>query len=696
MSNRPAIPASITRALLLETGHRCAVCGTPCPLESAHIIPWHKSKEHKLDDLICLCANCHGRADKERWGSKTLREYKQRPWVSRQYEPAETALQLTTELQITIDMEREDFDAKEERWIQYAIAAFLGISPEAVRVVAIQQSSIKVIIALPSNSALRLWKAYQSNDPELTNYLAPQTLLDMQLRQADQEQKYAAYHNLERRIAFCYSAISDLREVIRKIAGIDFPSEIPLEFLRLLERILDVQENSLNKYRELIKQPQENSYSEPTVQRLILKEAQIGARLAQFIDFVEPASTENIPWGLASQLGRFCRRFRPGSQLILTSTWQFGYSITYINRILFRVLMGKPEFDTLLTDLPNYVVLSIPRTERNNSLQHAVLGRECAHLLDWALAQELSLGSEYGHSGNWRDRYSEISLSEHLASEIISDRGFPESLLTLHKVEGSYAAPTNRQESREIIHKTHSALASWVTTIVVDLLSIRLFGPAALFAFNEIAESLSELGRMTGSHPSAALRMRVMIEELGALSFIDLRNEDEAQKQWGDSGSALYREIRHIYRVCLETQYRETEDLDSISIPYLDEALDDRALDSVRAFIRNLDRDYFLDAVEFRTDVRPLVECLSRGLPPSKIELTPSDPIPASLPAILNAGWLYWLNTVSMAAEHSAGEFLHIRRLINALVYKALEASEIQWQYIERKAMAEAEGHRAL
>jgi formylglycine-generating enzyme required for sulfatase activity len=90
MPDRPSIPAEITRQILVESGHRCAVCGANCPLERAHIIPWHKSKEHKAEDLICLCASCHERADLEKWGEKTLREYKQRPWVVRQYKSDET------------------------------------------------------------------------------------------------------------------------------------------------------------------------------------------------------------------------------------------------------------------------------------------------------------------------------------------------------------------------------------------------------------------------------------------------------------------------------------------------------------------------------------------------------------------------------------------------------------------------------
>ena len=82
--SRPAIPREVARAVLIEAGHRCAVCGAPCPLERAHIVPWSRRKSHREEDLICLCANCHQRADIERCGENTLREYKVKPWVHRQ------------------------------------------------------------------------------------------------------------------------------------------------------------------------------------------------------------------------------------------------------------------------------------------------------------------------------------------------------------------------------------------------------------------------------------------------------------------------------------------------------------------------------------------------------------------------------------------------------------------------------------
>ena len=85
-TGRPHIPAPVVQELLLECGHRCAVCGTPSSLDKAHIIPWAKTKDHSLENLLCLCANCHRLSHSDKWSVKILREYKRRPWVYRNYE----------------------------------------------------------------------------------------------------------------------------------------------------------------------------------------------------------------------------------------------------------------------------------------------------------------------------------------------------------------------------------------------------------------------------------------------------------------------------------------------------------------------------------------------------------------------------------------------------------------------------------
>lgn len=78
MSERPAISANIRRAVLIESSHRCAItaCQNSENLDLHHIIPWATCKEHKTENLITLCPNCHRKAHNGTIDRKSLREYK--------------------------------------------------------------------------------------------------------------------------------------------------------------------------------------------------------------------------------------------------------------------------------------------------------------------------------------------------------------------------------------------------------------------------------------------------------------------------------------------------------------------------------------------------------------------------------------------------------------------------------------------
>jgi hypothetical protein len=79
MSERPPIPAEIKRAVLVESGHRCAIptCKNP-DIDLHHIVPWEKCKKHEKENLIALCPNCHRRAHNGEIDRKSLILYKER------------------------------------------------------------------------------------------------------------------------------------------------------------------------------------------------------------------------------------------------------------------------------------------------------------------------------------------------------------------------------------------------------------------------------------------------------------------------------------------------------------------------------------------------------------------------------------------------------------------------------------------
>lgn len=74
---RPAIPAQMERDVLIEAGYRCAIprCGQT-EITIDHIDDYAKVKEHRFDNLIVLCANCHQRKTQGKIDRKALRQIK--------------------------------------------------------------------------------------------------------------------------------------------------------------------------------------------------------------------------------------------------------------------------------------------------------------------------------------------------------------------------------------------------------------------------------------------------------------------------------------------------------------------------------------------------------------------------------------------------------------------------------------------
>jgi len=176
---------------LIESSHRCAVCGEPCPLERAHIVPWSKSNDNSQENLICLCANCHQRADTEKWGTKALQEYKVTPWANRKFTGKETIPQLS-KINITIDMDIKDFGELQRRMLEYALAAFLNIQPNSIKIETVRSGSVKVTLLVPSEYVPKLLLAMKDNDAELLSYLKPLNVI--QLASDFSETKEALLH----------------------------------------------------------------------------------------------------------------------------------------------------------------------------------------------------------------------------------------------------------------------------------------------------------------------------------------------------------------------------------------------------------------------------------------------------------------------------------------------------------------------
>lgn len=79
---RPPIPAPLQRSLMIEAGYRCAICHSTASLEFEHIVEWSKVKAHEFENMIVLCANCHGRkqnsSNPRHINRSSLKQFKQK------------------------------------------------------------------------------------------------------------------------------------------------------------------------------------------------------------------------------------------------------------------------------------------------------------------------------------------------------------------------------------------------------------------------------------------------------------------------------------------------------------------------------------------------------------------------------------------------------------------------------------------
>lgn len=191
MSDRPEIPAPIVRAIQIESGHRCAVCGESTPLERAHIVPWCETHDHSAENLIYLCANCHERADKEHWGVETLREYKRKPWVMRRYELEDHDLAFESTKNVRLILETILPLEEAGTLLSSGLSGLLQLSPDRTRILSLKPiNSFLAVVNLPIESAQKLINAYVAHDPELARFLYPLVLMRAEW---DEDTNYKAF-----------------------------------------------------------------------------------------------------------------------------------------------------------------------------------------------------------------------------------------------------------------------------------------------------------------------------------------------------------------------------------------------------------------------------------------------------------------------------------------------------------------------
>jgi type I restriction enzyme R subunit len=177
-TGRPSIPIEVKREVLFEARHHCAVCCEPLPLEFAHVIQWSKSQNHSVANLIALCANCHQRADNERWGEAYLQRYKRIPCIIARGSPPPISADQKAVVDLIVARDPDLMTDSERLRLVSMVAAYAGVSVGHVSIVSVKAAnSTRVRLSMPRSGAERLLEGFKANDPRLTAFLADAGLI---------------------------------------------------------------------------------------------------------------------------------------------------------------------------------------------------------------------------------------------------------------------------------------------------------------------------------------------------------------------------------------------------------------------------------------------------------------------------------------------------------------------------------------
>ena len=201
MIGRPAIPVEIKRDVLFEARHRCAVCCEPTPLERAHIRAWSKSQDHSVANLIALCANCHARADSEKWGEEYLGRYKKNPCALAANAPPVVSAEQKAIIDMVVASDPEQMTDEQRRRFVSMVAAYAGVQIGSIQVLSVSSAnSIRLRLEMPEGVAAKLLTGFERRDPLLGAFLddfvlvrvervTPQQALGIRARTTDVSEK---------------------------------------------------------------------------------------------------------------------------------------------------------------------------------------------------------------------------------------------------------------------------------------------------------------------------------------------------------------------------------------------------------------------------------------------------------------------------------------------------------------------------
>lgn len=332
---------------------------------------------------------------------------------------------------------------------------------------------------------------------------------------------------------------------------------------------------------------------------------------------------------LARETARMVNHDGPSArELIFEPAADYGFQLSLLDELTPLAKNFSAALRTVLDGLPQLTVIAYPSQLEAETLLHAVLAHEIAHIA-------LHRRGPLGEPPRAQDAF-DVARREH------------RDTLRERLVEGAEEKEPDEEEIDRQVRTVLRRLRKWFEELACDALAVRLVGPAYVFALvglDVASNRWKQLGAMAGeeSHPGLAWRLRRLIPL--ARAYTDQGMDGPAWTALREALDSLQRDIPDEHDELTDIE----RELIEAAVGQLDTAALIEILDPAGYDIGVLAND--LDVVwdKLEHDIPPAERIAARNHPDDSSPPSPdtvsledwSEPI--DWRSIFNGCWAWWL-----------------------------------------------------
>jgi len=460
--------------------------------------------------------------------------------------------------------------------------------------------------------------------------------------------------------------LHSLRKLVQDLQR-GLPSQTSEQFIQGLDLIIEAVELFLRRRVENLKTTlsgNPKALSEQIVFHAKVALQILGALHQQYLPLLHAESQRN-EYLLYPSIDRAVREFTKSFELTLVPDFEYNYAFDGKENFASReieLLEKHSDLDTqaVLTILRNKRVLKqwitflhFPVADRDSALNLCVLVHELGHLVDETNKIYLEL--------------LPIELDRTSFDELVAARCKTPPF-------GITPKPGDKQLTFETIFtkrgvqarcylSCNQMLERWIREIIADVLAIHAIGPASYFAFHDFLAYVGAENIASNSHPAPAFRLQLMLEELkgtmgymSSSSAIDSVLVEAMPRVVAGAAGVTYKDEAKVVQRTVETN-----------------------LSSLLTKIRPVISSHSFTSSTYQENVPEVLKRLRFGIAPIEVPNADGGMSPASVVAILNAGWELYKTDIDEFYGQFRMDVPKMERLgnLNHLLFKPIEASEV-------------------